>query len=519
MSQQTKPGTVSRLEIRGLCKSFGTIAALQDLDLQVAPGEIHGVVGRNGSGKSTLIKILSGYHHADFYQVLKVAGEPYHPGGGVTAARRAGIGFVHQDLGLSPEASVLENMRVGRWARSAAGLIPWRAELAQVARELAQVGLDVDPRTRMRELSIGAQSLVAIARALSDVNQLKGRGVLVLDEPTVALTAVEVDALFTAARAIAESGASILFVSHRLAEIKAVTDRVTVLRDGRHVAEFDTATCTEEDLVDAILGRRLTEFYPARAASGSTSRCSVSGLKGSGVGPVDIDVAVGQIVGLTGLVGAGHEALPYLITGAAAAEVGTLTIGSRQIDCATLTPERAIAAGLVLIPADRKQHGLVPAFSIGENVTLPVLSEATRCRFLSLRAARRIAARAIRRYGIQPPLPGLPAANLSGGNQQKVVLAKWLQREPQVIVMHEPTQGIDVGAKLEIFSEIEQAAQNGAGIILCSSEYEDLAHLCHRVLIFGDGRIAAELTGDMNEDRLVEECYRASTTRTRRRQN
>lgn len=498
------------LEVRGLTKTFGPTAALNQFDLVVAPGEIHGLVGRNGSGKSTLTKILSGYYLADQFDVLHVDGSPLYQGAGVGASRSAGIGFVHQDLALIPDVSILENMRVGRWERSRLGTIQWRKERAKVVEDLATVGLFLNPDQKIRDFGLGVWALVAVARALRDVSGFTGRGVLVLDEPTVALTAAEVHLLFSAIRRIAAAGTSVLFISHRLAEVREITDRISVIRDGENVATFTSEKCTEEELVDAILGRRLSEFYPERSPSGRGVALHVSGLKAMALGPVSFEVHDGEIVGLTGLVGTGHESLPYLIAGVEMAHGGTLTLGEQTYEFADLSPAKTIGCGLVLVPADKQRLGVVPQFSIRENIALPMLSKIVRFRMINHQREREIVMGVIGRYGINPPNPEALTSSLSGGNQQKVVIAKWLQLNPRVLVMHEPTQGIDVGAKRDIFDEIEHAARGGTAVIICSNEYEDLAHLCHRVLVFGHGHITSEITGEMSGDRIIEACYQAS---------
>lgn len=510
MGTETKVGrdadSAPRLEVRGLSKRFGSAAALRKFDLVVRAGEIHGLVGRNGSGKSTLIKILAGYHVPDEVEALSVDGRSLRSG----EASMSEIGFVHQDLALIPELSILENMQVGRWKRSRFGLIEWRRARAKVSNDLTAVGLELDLSRRVSSLGMGERALVAIARALGDVRQFSGRGLLVLDEPTVALTAAEVGVLFGALRRIAASGTSVLFVSHRLAEVLEITDRITVIRDGQKIREFEAEKSTEDDIVDAILGRRLSEFYPARSRTRDDVVLRVDDLGSKHVDSVSFDLHAGEIVGLAGLAGTGHEHVPYLLSGVDPADRGRLVLGGRSYSLAELDPASAIVRGIVLVPADRQRFGVVPSFSIAENVTLPILSTIARYRWIAQRRVRSLAEEVIVRYGVVPPSPDTKVSSLSGGNQQKVVLAKWLQRSPSVVIMHEPTQGIDVGAKRDIFGEVEQVAQAGAGILICSNEYEDLAHLCHRVLVFGHGRIMGELAGEMSGDRIAEECYRAS---------
>lgn len=499
-----------RLVLRGVSKRFGATWALDSFDLAIAPGEIHGLVGRNGSGKSTLIKILAGYHGADSVDRACLDDEALHlKSPGVTGGQRR-IGFVHQDLALNPEISVLENMRVGQWRRTAMGTVSWRRERAQVRSDLAAVGLHVDPDRPIRSLEMGQRALIAVARALGRVRQMSGPGLLVLDEPTAALTAADAQIVFGALRRIAANGTSVLFVSHRLAEVFEITDRITVIRDGRAITVVETGGSAQDDVVEAILGWRLTDFYPERGENGEEVVLRVDDIEVENLASVSFTVRSGEIVGLTGLAGTGHEALPYAMTGVTAARRGSVTVGDRVFACEEPGPGPRIEAGLVLIPGDRQRFGLVPAFSIRENVSLPVLRRLTAGGLIHRRAENKIARDVIERYGVVPKNAEAPVRELSGGNQQKVLIGKWLQREPQVVVMHEPTQGVDVGAKRDIFGEIEGVANRGAGVVISSNEYEDLAHLCHRVLVFGSGRMAREISGKFSGDAIAAECFRAS---------
>jgi ribose transport system ATP-binding protein len=495
------------LEAIRLSKSFGGVTVLDAVSFALAPGEILGLVGCNGSGKSTLIKILSGYHEPDPGGVLKIAGRevtfPLAPG----QAHRLGLSFVHQDLGLVPRLTVLENMRVGRFQTAAGWRIQWRREREAVRAALERFGLSIAPDTPVSDLPAVDRALVAIIRAVGDVEG-QGGGVLVLDEPTAYLPRDGVDRLFRAVRQVAAAGTSVIFVSHHLEEITALTTRIAVVRDGALVGIVPTAQASEAQLIELILGRKLEESYPHVPSSLTEVRLAVEHLSGHVARDVSFQVRRGEVLGLTGLVGMGHEEVPYLLFGAAHAVGGTMRIGDATLPAADMSPRQAVQSGIALLPADRQHASGVSSLTLKENVTLPVLD--TFYHGGLLRQYREIAHAAglIRTYDVRPPILTRRLETLSGGNQQKALLAKWLQRRPPVLLLHEPTQGVDVGARREIFAQIRQAAAGGSAVVLCSTEYEDLAHMCDRVLVFRYGRMVAEISGEtLTEDRIVEQCY------------
>jgi ribose transport system ATP-binding protein len=503
------------LEFTGLSKTFGATRALIDVDFDVRAGEVHGLVGRNGSGKSTLIKVLSGYHVPDPGSRLTLDGQEVTlPISGREAASH-GLVFVHQDLGLVPAYSVLENIRLNSWQSRGLQPIHWKSERAGVESELARFGLDVDPETPVIALSQVDRAIVAIVRAMHHLGNDGAGKVLVLDEPTAYLPTDSVERLFDAVRTVASTGAGVVFVSHRTDEVLGITDRITVLRDGRLIDTVDTADTDEHALVSLILGRTLESFYPDPVEAQPGERVlTVEGLTGDLVKDFDMTVDRGEIVGITGLMGAGHDEIPYYIFGARDALTGRVTVNGQDLKTKKSTPTEAIAAGVALLPADRLNLSGSSAASVEDNVALPVLRKYFSRGRLQLAAVRERVGGLLTTFDVRPAMPNLEFSALSGGNQQKALLAKWLQMEPSLLLLHEPTQGVDVGSKADIFFRITEAAEAGTAIVIASAEHEDLANLCTRVIVFDSGRVVGELTGgDLSEERILDLCYRGARGR------
>jgi ribose transport system ATP-binding protein len=505
-------GARTALAAKRLSKSFGGTVALRDVDFAVREGEIHGVVGRNGSGKSTLIKILAGYHAPDPpHGELLVRGArvalPLNP----ASTRELGLHFIHQDLGLLPNLSVTENMRVGQYRTGPAGKISWRRERAAVRAALAAFGLDLNVDAPVSSLTSVERALLAIARALGELRGRGRGGVLVLDEPTAYLSGDAVDRLFSAIREVARAGTAVIFVSHRLDEIRILTDRVSVLRDGELIGTVDTFDIAEAELISMMLGRSLDDLYPDPHAGETDTWMAVERLSGTTAKDVSLDLRRGEILGLTGLIGMGHEEVPYLLVGAEPATSGTIRSDRRTLDVKRMTPRAARELGMALLPADRQHASGVGGLTVAENVSLPVLGTYFCGGRLRHRRRDAAVARLLAAYGVRPARPDAKLGELSGGNQQKALLAKWLQRAPELLLVHEPTLGVDVGAKKEVFAQIRAVASGGSCVVISSTEYEDLAHLCTRVVVFRQGRVVAVLSGqELSEERIVERCYRTS---------
>jgi len=481
------------LTLDRVSKTFGGARALDEVALTLARGEIRALVGKNGSGKSTLIKILSGFHSPDAGASLAVRGRRFSLPASVDEVRAAGLSFVHQDLALIPDATVLENVLVGRFADVGIRPIRWRREAERVRRALARFDFDLPLDAQVRRLSPVERAFVAIARGFIDADTKPG--VLVLDEPTAFLPQDEVGRLFGAIRALAAEGEAILYVSHRLDEVLDLAQTVTVLRDGRSVFEGETKGLSEEALVRQILGADVQSFYPALASPRETIALAVEGLSGAGVRDISLSLRRGEILGVSGLAGAGHEALPYLLTGAVAATAGELRAGGRTLDARKLSPTLTREIGFALLPADRQRTSGAQMLSLRENLSLPVLSSFFHHGFLNRRQEQAEASKWLQDFGVRPAAPEALLRTLSGGNQQKALLAKWMQTNPEVLLLHEPTQGVDVGAKQDIFRKLEDFAERGVGVLIASAESEDLARLCHRVLTLRNGRVVGELSG------------------------
>jgi ribose transport system ATP-binding protein len=507
-------GAAPRLELRSLSKSFGGTQALRGVDLSVLPGEVHGLLGENGSGKSTLVKILVGFHDPDEGELL-IDGElvrlPLAPG----QFRELGMSFVHQDLGLVESLSVLENLRVAELASSRSRMrISWRRERMRARETFERYGVRIDPIAPVSVLKPVERALLAIVRALEEIRAVgRGEGLLVLDEPTVFLPKEGVERLFTLVRDAAAAGASILFVSHDLDEVREITDRVTVLRDGALVGTVRTPDTSKATFVEMIIGRQLAALADVEHADLTERRVGVSveGLAGASVRDVSFQIHDGEIVGLTGLLGSGFEEVPYLLYGARQAAAGRLVLRDEAIDLKRLTPTRAIESGLVLIPADRKTDGSVGSLPVVDNMALSVLDRYFNGVLLERRRMRRETGALMREFDVRPSDPALPYGLLSGGNQQKALLAKWFQTDPRLLLLDEPTQGVDVGSRQQIFGLLRSAVEQGGTHVLCaSSDYEQLSLLCDRVIIFGRGRIWRELVGgDVTKERIIEQCYAA----------
>jgi ribose transport system ATP-binding protein len=506
------------IAVRELSKTFGATTVLRSVDLSVRQGEIHGLIGHNGSGKSTLIKILSGYHSPDPGGELQVRGEsvslPLRHGD----QRDLGIAFVHQDLGLVESLTVLENIRLGRYQH--AGKVPrisWRAERRICEELLARFSISVSPDADLRDVQDVDRALIAIARAVSDIERIGRPGLLVLDEPTVYLPADSVQALFRTMRSVAGGGHGIIFVAHQLSEVLEISDEVTVLREGRVAGHLHTRDATHDSLVNLIVGRDLGDLYPA--AAGMPDRravlAEVESLSGGMVRSFSATLLAGEIIGVTGLLGMGAEDVPYLLYGALPAAGGQLRWQGRSVSGKQLSPVRSLRSGVVLVPANRLRDGVVPSMSVGENVAEPILSRHKQRGRLRLGAIAAQVSRTLRAFDVRPDTPGAAMGTLSGGNQQKALIGKWLQVQPRLLLMHEPTQGVDIRARQEIFSYIAEAAAAGTTVLIASSEYEELVGLCHRVLVFRDGWVRSELSGSsLTEPELIKASHQVESSRS-----
>jgi ribose transport system ATP-binding protein len=496
------------LRLSSLSKTFGGQKALDGASLEIASGEVHGLLGQNGSGKSTLIKVLAGFHPPDPGSRLEIGGAsvplPLAPG----AFRKYRMSFVHQHLGLIPSLTVLENLRLGRLAERDAWAINWATERRAAAHIFAAYDIGLDPDARVSDISPVERALLAIVRAVDEMNEGgdAGSGLLVLDEPTPFLPKRDVDRLFRLVRAVVAKGASVIFVSHDVDEVLEITDRATVLRDGRVAATIVTAQATKAEFIEAIVGRRLAAFQPpAPPRTRGASHAIVHNLCGGVVEDFSLDLAAGEVVGVTGLIGSGYDEVPYLIYGARAARAGTLDIGGEGVNLARMTPREAIRRGVVLVPADRANAAVIGSLPVSDNVTMPTLGSRFRRWLLNRSAMATEAGELGRRFEVKPADPSMNIASLSGGNQQKVVLAKWLQMAPKLILLDEPTQGVDIGARLNVFGHIGEAAKAGTAVLCASSDYEQLASICSRVLIFAAGRVVAVLEGaEVSKESIAE---------------
>lgn len=499
-----------RLEISGLTKTFGGAHALDCVGLTIMPGEVHGLLGTNGSGKSTLIKVLSGFHVPD-EGTLRVDGRPVSLPMPLGRSEAYGLAFVHQNLGLLDEATVLENLIAGDHERVNPWWINWRAEASRARKLFAEHDLALSPYQIVEDLSPVQRAQLAIVRAADRVQAHRSQGtpgVLVLDEPTPFLPQEDVRDLFEMMRKLTQTGVAIIFVSHDIDEVLDVTDRSTVLRDGKVIGTYDTAQTDRASLVEAIVGRAVAANRRVSSLQPVEPSVLVSGLTGDIVKDIDLVVQPGEVLGLTGLIGSGYDEIPSLLSGARIARSGELHLSGKTHDVTKINPKDAIAAGIALIPADRQRAGIAPDLNLIENTVLPVLGGSVA---LNHRKLRETTFDVMQRFSVKATSPDQAASELSGGNQQKLVLGKWLQLRPLLVLLDEPTQGIDVGARQEIYDRLDELSAEGGAVICATSEFEQLEIIAHRVLVFDRGRIKAELKGDdITKSAIAEACYEAS---------
>ncbi len=513
----TEPGAPSALpvlSVKHISKTFGGAKALQDVSFDVMPGEVHGLLGKNGSGKSTLVKILAGFHTPDEGGSLHFNGQkvslPVRGGD----ARRLGMAFVHQNLGLVPSLTVLENLRIVQLTGGGRAFINWSAEEADAVSALKRFGLDLDPHERVDRLSPVQRALLAIVRAFEEIETARAitgkPGLVLLDEPTPFLPASGVQQLFGLVRSITAAGCSVIFISHDIDEVMEITDRITVLRDGKQSGELDRRDATHEKIVEMIVGQSISRGgHAKREPSSLPVYAQFNDLAGRMLQPSNFHVGKGEILGLTGLIGSGYEEIPYLAFGARPAASGTIKVaGEDAFEQVTLEPKGALARGFALLPGDRQGASGVDSLPIVDNMFLPDVGRFFRGGRLRNRAMIEEAHILGTKYEVRPNDPYLKLSALSGGNAQKVLIARWMNRSPNLLLLDEPTQGVDVGTRQQIFAALRKAAAEGMSIICASSEAEQLADICDRVLVFAKGRICHELSGDsLTKEGISEACY------------
>jgi ribose transport system ATP-binding protein len=489
------------LVVRGASKTFGSQRVLSEVDLTVRAGEIRGLVGENGSGKSTLVKILAGYHVPDDGAEILVNGRQvatHRP----DASEEAGLRFVHQDLALIDQLSAAENLGLGCGYSNRVGRpIAWSRRRREARAALMELGYDVDVDRPVAQLAASERTAVAVARALSE--HRSPPLVLVLDEPTASLPGPEVERLFNLVRLVRDRGLAILFVSHHLSEVFDLGDSVTVMRAGRLVDTRPVEGLDEDTLIEMMVGRAVTRVPHQHSSVSDQLVLAAKDVAGGSVHGVDIEVTAGEIVGVAGVTGSGREAIAQLVFGGVARS-GTVSVNGTSLR--PRRPDLSMAAGVAFIPPDRNANASFRGHDVNENLSIARPGDFVRAgirrRKLELVETRRW----MDRLDVRPRAPREPLNNLSGGNAQKVILARWLRLDPKMLLLDEPTQGVDIGAREDIHRRIEQAAASGCAVVVCSTDSEELARLCTRVIVLRRGHVATELSAPLDADDITAAC-------------
>ena len=477
------------LTLRGIVKSYGGVRALRGVDFDLKAGEVHALLGENGAGKSTLIKIITGAHQPNAGS-LTLAGQTLS-GLSPASSRQLGIACIYQQPALFPDLTVAENLGLRLEPASACRGVNWSARRARAQELLARIGASIDPETEVRSLSMPEQQLVEIACALGS-----GARIVIMDEPTASLTQKEQHLLFAVVRELRKSGVGVIYISHRLEEIFALADRVTVLRDGQTVGTHAVGEMNEAGLIRLMVGREVAQIYPASESAPGEVVLSLRevGCTASRVNGVTFDVRAGEIFGLAGLVGAGRTELARVLFGLTPADSGEIELNGQRIT--PHSPQEAVARGIAYVPEDRRRHGVVLELPIAHNMTMAIHRRLFPAAWLRLGAERNLALDFIRDLAVKCFGPEAPGGSLSGGNQQKVSLARWLATKPRLLILDEPTQGVDVGAKAEIHKIIRRLAKEGLAVILISSDLPEALGMSDRIGVMRGGTIAAILPGD-----------------------
>ena len=483
------------IELSGICKSFPGVRALDDVQFNLKAGEVHALLGENGAGKSTLMKIISGIYPCD-------SGSYRLEGNELTeltpkSAQKLGIAIIHQELNMCTDLTVAENMFLGREAHFH-GVIRQNEMNRQAKLVLDELKIDIDPATVVKTLPVSKQQMVEIAKALST-----NARILIMDEPTSALTEREIVELFRIIRELKQQGRAIVYISHRLEELKEITDRVSIFRDGRYVATRNFADTTLDEIIAMMIGREIKEKFPHTRVDKGARLLAVNNLCSGIVKNVSFELFAGEIVGLSGLMGAGRTELVRAIFGADPIESGEIWLDGQSI--AIHTPRDAICKGIVLGPEDRKKQGLCTELSIRENVSLANLDRiCNRWGIVSSRIEKELTGKAVSNLRIKTPSVEQTAKNLSGGNQQKVVLGKWLVRDAKVVIFDEPTRGIDVASKVEIYNIMNELKAKGIGVLFVSSEMPEVMGMSDRILVMCNGRITGNLVSrETTQDEIL----------------
>jgi ribose transport system ATP-binding protein len=474
------------LQLEGVTKRFGSTHALNEVNFDLRAGEVHALMGENGAGKSTLMKILAGNVHRDSGRVLLDGKEIEIRSPGDATAH--GIAIIHQELNTVPAMTVAENLALGREPRNRYGALDRRAMLDSAREKLARIGAQIDPRRELGELSVGMQQMVEIARAISE-----NARILVLDEPTAALSRAEALQLYEIISEMRAEGVGLVYISHRLEEVWRLADRVTVFRDGTYVGTREKDEISPPDVVRMMVGRNLDDLYQHKRHTSGKVVLDVQGLTNAdGIGPVSFQVRAGEVVCLAGLVGAGRTEVARLIFGADQARGGTVTVNGKVVTAAS--PRQAIAAGIAMVPESRKEQALFLDHAVEDNISVSSLKDHVNVGVLKRGHIRSAVKSQMERLHLRLNALRLPVKALSGGNQQKAVLARWLMRESDVLILDEPTRGVDIGAKSEIYEVVNELATAGKAILVVSSDLPEAIGISDRILVMRAGQIVHELT-------------------------
>lgn len=498
---------VPTIQIKAVSKSFPGVRCLDSVDFSVRAGEIHALLGENGAGKSSLTRIIGGAMVPDA-GMIEFDGKPVS-WRSPRQARLAGIHVIHQELALFPELSVAENILIGNEPRNRLGFIDRQARNVRAAEILQKLGVDIDPTDLVAELSVADQQMIEIGKAL--VGSLR---VIIFDEPTAVISGREVDILFSNMRRLRESGVAIVYISHRLEEIFEIADRVTVLKDGKCVGTRLVGEVNRDALIKMMVGRPLRDIFPKKPDSDAPRRVILSARNltaGPRVQDVSFDLLAGEILGVAGMVGSGRTELAHALFGSVGRDAGEISIDGRSITVAS--PPESIRSGIGFLTEDRKGEGLFQELSIASNITAPALSDITVRGLIDADTETDIASLEIKIYGIAAPSENTRISALSGGNQQKVLFSRWARIADKVLILDEPTRGVDVGAKVEIYRIIRLLADRGIGILLISSELSEILGMADRIIVMSQGRVTGELSGNELTEEHVMRCAVVSQTR------